>query len=174
MASGRYSKYEVVDEEGNKIELRIRKWSMVKCLAILRDVGEIVKELGDNFNIQDGNLTAPQVAQLLVQLGDNAVQKCTRILKESIQSPRLNEDQIMEWCLEDYVGVLAKVIETNLTEGLAKNFGSLKSATLDRMPQNIAGNSQRKSQEPSQTSSSNQGFVPIVPGDLAENLRTEN
>jgi hypothetical protein len=154
MSSRRYSTYDLLeDSEGNKISLRLRKWSMTKCLSIMRELGDIVNKLGDHLNFEK-DLTAVQMAQILVELGDEAVGRCTKILKESIEDPKLKEADIMEWCLEDYIGVLAKVIETNITEGLAKNLGGLKSAIVGRLPQAMPKPEAKPSPEPLQTSSS--------------------
>lgn len=117
-----------------KTTVYLKKWSIAKCLSLLKDVGEVAKALGEDFSF-DGDMNAAQIAQLLTTLGEEAGARVTHLIHASICEPNLTEDDILEWTLEDYVGVLAAALEMNLTESLSKNYSRLKTAISSRMPQ---------------------------------------
>lgn len=119
-----------------KTTITLKKWSMMKCLSLLKDVGEVAKLLGEDFKF-DGDLNAIQIAHLLMTLGEEAGARITRLIHASVTDPKISEEEILEWTLEDYIGVLAKLIEMNLTERLTKNFVSLKAAFKDRLPPQV-------------------------------------
>jgi hypothetical protein len=122
------------DGEERPVSIRLKKWSVAKCLHLLRDVGEVGKMLGD-FSIS-GDIKPADIAHVIMTLGEEAGMRVTRLIKESVEDPKeLTENDILEWMLEDYVLVLTVLIEMNLTQSLAKNFGSLKTAISSRIPQ---------------------------------------
>lgn len=124
MSISRHATYQFEDEENLKT-VRLKKWSVTKFISLLRDLGDLLKLLGDDFRL-DKSITPKQFAEILVTLGEAAAEKLTRIIKESIDDPRVESTQVLEWTLDDYIGILTKILELNLTEGLRKNFSGLK------------------------------------------------
>lgn len=129
MPSGKHKTY-LLDGQGT---LKLRKWSVSKCRHLLTDVGEVIKLLGEDFRF-DKDASAHDIGTILITLGNDAVSRLTRLIKESIVEPELTEEAILEWDLDEYVGVLATAIEMNLNEKLLKNWGSLKTAISARLP----------------------------------------
>jgi hypothetical protein len=130
MPSGKHKTY-LMDGQGT---LKLKKWSVSKFRHLLTDVGEVVKLLGEDFTF-DKSMTAHDIGTVLITLGGDAVERLTRLIKESITEPTdLTEEVIFDWDADEYLGVLVAVIEMNLTEKLLKNLKSLKTVVSTKFP----------------------------------------
>jgi hypothetical protein len=136
-------KIEVVKIDADGVQsVKLKKWSMLKCVAFLGEIGSISDELGDNLNVGE-SMSNQQLFQLIVSLGKGAIAKATKIIHESIQEPRLSEDQILEWDPDDFIRVGTKIIEMNFTDSLIKNFDGLKSAAMKHLPKGMLTSDQK-------------------------------
>ena len=118
----------------------IEKWSAIKMLTVIRDMGDLINRatvgLGDDTNV------AAFVARLLTCIGDSEAQFTNLILGSICEPKDIDSDDILNWEAEDYIGVLEKIFELNLTEKLQKKFQGLlkrmlfqKSAEEEDAPQ---------------------------------------
>jgi hypothetical protein len=125
---------EIAIDGGKK--LKLKKWSMMKCMTCLKEIGEISESIGDRLNVSE-NMTNSQLVQLIISLGEGAITKATKMIHESIHEPSLDEKDILEWDPDDFLAVGSKIIEMNFTDSLLKNFSGLKSAITNRLPQGL-------------------------------------
>ena len=113
--------------------LRLRRWSISKYALFTKEIGEVIKEVGNYLDPgESGALKWEQIANLIIELGDQTLSRVVRMVRESIEDPVLEDAEIMEWMPEDFVGVLTKVCEINLPEELEKNWQGLKTVILGR------------------------------------------
>lgn len=142
-------KIEEVKIDGNGVQsVKLKKWSMLKCISFLKDIGEISDGLGDRLNVSE-SMSNSQLLQLIVSLGEGAIGKATKMIRESIKEPALTEAQILEWDPDDFLRVGTKIIEMNFTDSLIKNFGGLKSAAMRHLPMATLTSNQ-KTESPAQ------------------------
>jgi len=130
-----------IDAEGVQ-SVKLKKWSMLKCVSFLGEIGGISDELGDKLNVGE-SMSNQQLLQLIVSLGEGAITKATKMIRESIKEPQLTEAQILEWDPDDFLRVGTKIIEMNFTDSLIKNFGGLKSAAMKHLPKGMLTSNQK-------------------------------
>jgi hypothetical protein len=127
MAIAKRATYTFIDEDSSSKTVRLRKWSVAKFVSLLGDVGDLLKLVGDDVKI-DGFFSLPPsvLADKLVRVGEAAIEKLVRIVQESCEEPKFDDARVRELSMEDFLGVLANIIELNITEQLRKNFDNLK------------------------------------------------
>jgi hypothetical protein len=139
MSATRYRVVSIKDENDEKLELRLRKWSVNKFMSVVRDIGAISESLGKDLK-PDKDITTTELVSLVVQLGEQAFDRVVRIVIESCEKPKdLTEDRVKSWDLETFVEVLTAVVEMNFTEGLVKNFKGLRGAVENRLGKILGG-----------------------------------
>lgn len=116
--------YQIKDDD-TLTQVRLKKWSVTKFVSLLRDVGDLLKLLGDDFRL-DLSVTPSVLADYLVRIGSAAVEKLNRVIAESVDDPKLTTEAIGEFSGEDYLGILIAIFEQNFTDEIRKNFSSLK------------------------------------------------
>ncbi len=134
--------------EGEDKTLRLKKWSSRKWFAIVGDIGDLIDESMGQMN--GGELTAASVLAKLVPVLCRSSDRVVRIIKETVEDPKLTEDEILEWDLEDFIGVLDKAVEMNLSATsiekkasrfVGRLFGTIKSSSSDSKGSNkLSGN----------------------------------
>lgn len=93
----------------------------MKFLTLNDQIGEILKELGDKIDTEeDKPFTAASIGDILCGAGEVVEKRVTEIIRQSIDEPELTTEQILDWDPEDFLGVLAKILEQNLTPMLKK------------------------------------------------------
>jgi hypothetical protein len=112
-------------QDGNKQSIRLKKWSVTKFLTLLKQIGEIIKLLPGDFDFAK-KINPVEIGTILVTLGEESMTRFATLIKESVDSPKISETDVLSWTLEDFVGVTAKILEMNLTTALRKNFENLK------------------------------------------------
>ena len=133
-------------ESGGSV--RLKRWSTRKFLFLIQLLGEVSKDLSDKLGIKivkqvdpDTGLTSDRlvvnwepkaIIDVLLNLGDQAQTKVTALIKESI-ADTITDDQILDWPLEDYIGVLSKILEMNLTEQIRKNLLGLRDTLIKKV-----------------------------------------
>ncbi len=120
-------------EEGKT--LRVKKWSARKWFAIVGDIGDLIDESMSQMNGKDFSATIlmAKLVPVLCRSSDRAV----RIIIESVADPKLTEEEVLEWDLEDFIGVLDMALEVNLSSSIEKKvskfmgrlFGTTKSSS---------------------------------------------
>ena len=114
------------DVEGQPSSLRLKKWSVLKYVTLTKEIAEIVKEFGQSWSKEDVS-DVQKMANMVFTLGEAAQVRITRIIRESVDDPAdLTEEQILEWDPEDFLGVLSKIFEMNVSEALVKNLKTLQ------------------------------------------------
>lgn len=115
------------DSAAKPIELRLRRWSIAKYAAFVKEIGETFRDVGGQIDSESGaNVNYDQIANVIVELGDQTLSRVVRMVRESIETPELTDDEIREWMPEDFIGVVTKICEINLNDSLIKNLHSLK------------------------------------------------
>ncbi len=101
------------DMEGQERTIRLKKWSSRKWFNIVGDIGDLIDQSMGQMNGTDFSATVlmAKLVPVLCRSSDRVV----RIIKESVDDPKLTEDEILEWDLEDFIGVLDKAVEMNLS-----------------------------------------------------------
>lgn len=125
----RFINYELSgDQEGTTV--RLKKWSATKLFVLMKEFGAIVEEALKGI---EGNLASLNevtlISRLVVALsglGDRAA----RIIQESVDEPKMELKQILDWDADEFLVVLTKIFEMNLTEDLVKNFQNLLGTIL--------------------------------------------
>ena len=130
-----------IDSDG-VTSVKLQKWSMLKCMSFLKEIGEIATDIGDTLNVGE-SMSNTDLLKLIVSLGEGAITKATKMIKESIKEPKLSEAQVLEWDPDDFLRVGTKIIEMNFTDSLVKNFGGLKSATMKHLPTSMLTSNQK-------------------------------
>ena len=124
--------------EGQEKTLRLKKWSARKWFAIVGDIGDLIDESMGQMN--GAEFSAPLIMAKLVPVLCRSSDRVVRIIKESVDDPKLTEDEILEWDLEDFLGVLDKSVEMNLSATsiekkvgrfVGRLFGTTKSLSND-------------------------------------------
>ena len=119
----RHKSYQMQGAEGS---LRLKKWSVMKYVTLTKEIAEIVKEFGQSWSKEDVS-DVQKMAGLAMTLGDAAQVRITRIIRESVDDPAdLQEEQILEWDPEDFLGVLTTIFEMNISDTLVKNLKTLQ------------------------------------------------
>lgn len=95
--------------------LRVTKWSVKKWFTIIGEIGDLVDETMADSDVKD---TTQLMAKLVVVLCDSQ-EKAVRVVKESV-ADKLTDEEILEWDLEDFLGVFDKALEINLTPSIEK------------------------------------------------------
>lgn len=106
--------------------VRIKKWSAVKLITLMREITDLLKSLPPDINLT--NITPSDMGKLvplIPTLGEKIFNSIVRLVRESVDPPITKNEEILEWDLEDIVGALQKVIELNWTDELRKNLSSL-------------------------------------------------
>lgn len=101
-------------------------------MSILSDIGDIAKSLGSEFG-KDEDPTAAELVSMIVQLGGEAFDRVIRIVVESVDDKKITTDKAKAWDLETFVTVLGAIIDMNFTDGLVKNFKSLREVVESRL-----------------------------------------
>jgi len=119
-----------------KVIIRLKKWSARKWFRIVGEVGDLVDEAMIGMN---SNFDSAQFMAKLVVVICNSSAKAVMIVKESIDSPKLEDEEILEWDMEDFLGVVDKALELNLTTSIQKKMESamgriFKKSEEDRRP----------------------------------------
>ena len=134
--------------EGQDRTLRLKKWSSRKWFAIVGDIGDLIDESMGQMN--GGEFTAALVMAKLVPVLCRSSDRVVRIIKESVDDPKLTDDEILDWDLEDFIGVLDKAVEMNLSSTtiekkvgrfVGRLFGTTRSSSNDSKGSNkLSGN----------------------------------
>lgn len=103
----------VYEMEGQDRTLRLKKWSARKWFAIVGDIGDLIDE--SMGQIKGSDFSATMLMAKLVPVLCKSSDRVVRIIKESVDDPKLTEDEILDWDLEDFIGVLDKAVEMNLS-----------------------------------------------------------
>ena len=127
----------IYEMEGQDRTLRVKKWSARKWFAIVGDIGDLIDESVSQMNGVEFSATM-MMAKLIPALCRSS-SRVVRIIKESVDDPKLEDDDILEWDLEDFIGVLDKAVEINLSPSMEKKmsrfknrlFGTTKSLSSD-------------------------------------------
>lgn len=110
------------DFEDGETSWRVKKWSTAKLLAIAGDMGAIFDEaLG---GVTDKSSEFQIISRIVIALCGSQ-QRAVRLIQQSVDSPQLKPDDVLNMDPEDFVGLLTMILEMNLTRGLAKKFGGL-------------------------------------------------
>lgn len=99
--------------EGQDKTLRLKKWSSRKWFNIVGDIGDLIDQSMGQMN--GAEFSATMLMAKLVPVLCRSSDRVVRIIKESVDDPKLTEDEILEWDLEDFLGVLDKAVEMNLS-----------------------------------------------------------
>jgi hypothetical protein len=119
----RHKDYACLDGE----KIRLKKWSAVKLFSIVADFGSVLEDALDGINTTTIN-EVQLISRLIVSIS-RSEKRLFRIIKDSIDDPAIDDAKVRDLDPEDMLGVLADIIEMNLTEGLSKNFQRLLGAT---------------------------------------------
>jgi len=103
----------VYEMEGQDKTLRLMKWSSRKWFAIVGDIGDLIDASVGQMN--GAEFSTSLLMAKLVPVLCRSSNRVVRIIKESVDDPNLTEDEILEWDLEDFLGVLDKAVEMNLS-----------------------------------------------------------
>jgi hypothetical protein len=114
----------VYEMEGQNRTLRVKKWSARKWFAIVGDIGDLIEESMDQ--IKGADFTATMLMAKLIPVLCKSSDRVVRIIKESVDDPKLDEEEILEWDLEDFIGVLDKALEINLSKSMEKKMGRFR------------------------------------------------
>ncbi len=126
------------DMEGQERTLRLKKWSSRKWFNIVGDIGDLIDKAMGQMN--GSEFSATLIMAKLVPVLCKSSDRVVRIIKESVDDPKLTEDEILEWDLEDFIGVLDKAVEMNLSSTSIEKklsrfvnrlFGTTKSSLSD-------------------------------------------
>ncbi len=101
------------DMEGQERTIRLKKWSSRKWFAIVGDIGDLIDQSMGQMN--GAEFSATMLMAKLVPVLCRSSDRVVRIIKESVDDPKLTEEEILEWDLEDFIGVLDKAVEMNLS-----------------------------------------------------------
>ena len=119
-------RHQTYNMQGEDKSLRLKKWSVVKYVTLTKEIAEIVKEFGQAWSKEEVS-DVQKMALTVMTLGDAAQVRVTRIIRESVDDPEdLAEEDILEWDPEDFVGVLTKIFEMNISDALVKNLKGLQ------------------------------------------------
>ena len=101
------------DMEGQERTIRLKKWSSRKWFNIVGDIGDLIDQSMGQMN--GAEFSATMLMAKLVPVLCRSSDRVVRIIKESVDDPKLTEDEILDWDLEDFIGVLDKAVEMNLS-----------------------------------------------------------
>ncbi len=101
------------DMEGQEKTIRLKKWSSRKWFNIVGDIGDLIDQSMGQMN--GAEFSATMLMAKLVPVLCRSSDRVVRIIKESVDDPKLTEDEILDWDLEDFIGVLDKAVEMNLS-----------------------------------------------------------
>ena len=128
----------VYEMEGQDKTLRLKKWSSRKWFAIVGDIGDLIDQSMGQMN--GAEFSAAMLVAKLVPVLCRSSDRVVRIIKESVDDPKLDEEDILDWDLEDFLGVLDKAVEMNLSSTtiekkvgrfVSRLFGTTKSSSND-------------------------------------------
>lgn len=129
MKSARIVPYELVAADTPTV-IKLKRWSTAKMFALLECVSTLISKIDLNFDKLKTD-SVGEIGRVIGSASSAAQAHLTFIIRESLADD-LKEEEILAWAPEDYVGVLAKVFEMNITEGLLKNLSSLRGAVLPK------------------------------------------
>lgn len=107
--------------------IRLKKWSATKLFSIIADFGSVLEDALDGINTQ--TVSEIQLISRLVVSISRSEKRLMRIVKDSVDDKDFTEAKASNLDPEDIMGILADILEMNLTSGLAKNFQRLLAAT---------------------------------------------
>lgn len=120
----RHATYEM--EGGDKV-LRIKKWSASKFISIVSEIADVIDDAMASLDGQ--TISREKLYTRLTVSFSRSMGKLSWIIRESVESPKLTDEAIGEWDIEDLLGCLAEIFKLNLTEALQKKaMGLLMSA----------------------------------------------
>ena len=122
----------------------IEKWSAIKMLTVIRDMGELIDRA--TTGLPDDANVAVFVSRMLRSIGESEQQFTNLILNSVCEPEGLTSEAVLDWEAEDYIGVLEKVFELNLTEKLQKKFQGLLKRVLFQKDDEEGDNQQPKSE----------------------------
>ena len=111
-------------EEGDKVKaLRLKKWSAAKLFHLIGEFKSIVEEVISGDQGDSDTKVVMRAVEALLKFEDKAI----GIIEMSLdETNKMTTDVLKELLYpEDFVGVLAKIVEMNFTEELIKNFQKL-------------------------------------------------
>jgi len=135
----RHATYEMVGEGGQS--LRLKKWSTAKLFLLVRDIGSILEESFDGL-LLDKISEVQLITRLVISLC-RSEKRAVRLIRETLEEPKLTEKEILGWDPEDFLGCLRAVFELNLTKDLSKNFEGLLGLIGNQSPAGM-----KKSEKP--------------------------
>ena len=112
---------------GERCEFHIKKWSATKLIFNVKSFGSVIKRTIKEIGNDEGMTEATLIANLIVSMCEYAETLQDLVAKDLIK-PELTGQEIGELDPEDFLGIVEKIFDLNLTEGLKKKFlGLLKS-----------------------------------------------
>lgn len=115
--------------EGQDRTLRLKKWSGAKFFMVVGELADVIDQAVEQARGADFTFEI-FMAKLVVTLCRSAG-KVAMVVRESLEE-KVTDTEILEWDIEDILGVLDKSLEMNLTEGAQKK----ASSALGRLFQN--------------------------------------
>ena len=122
-----------VFETSEKICLKLKRWSIAKFYTLferLEEIAELVSEAVSEYMPKGGNNDAEYVAALVriaLKIATSTHGKFNFIIQESLFDPPKDFDP-EDLLPEDYLGLLASIVEQNITERTLKNLKRLLTA----------------------------------------------
>jgi len=127
-------RYDFEEADGHVV---LEKWSAIKMLTVIRDMGEIVETategLGDQANM------ATFIAKILRSIGESEQQFTALICNSVVEPKNVQPQDVLEWEAVDYLGALEKIFEINLTPKLQKKFQGLLRRMMFQQPEETEG-----------------------------------
>ena len=124
--------YEIEGDDDKVMILTLKKWSIRKALSLVRELSDIASELGLSVSNLDSEGFS-QVMEKLATASEKATARIASVIRTTVVEPTLTEDEILEWGLDDFSGVVAAILDQNFNEKLLKNFDRLKGTAIGRM-----------------------------------------
>lgn len=125
----RHADYQIEHEDHDKATvIRLKKWSSAKLFHLMRDIGTIVEEVVEG--LPGGEGTEFQLITRVIAALTKSDARIVRLIRESVDEPKLKDAEILEWDPEDLLAILKQILEMNLTEALGKNFQALLASVV--------------------------------------------
>lgn len=127
----RYATIEVSTSDGKSRKLRLKKWSATKLLHLIRELGEVIDEVIGGIGSLDQLNEFALISNMIKAFG-NLEDRAVWVIKQSLDED-VSEEEILSLYPEDFLKVLHKIFEMNITEELLKNAQRLISAMVGEM-----------------------------------------
>ena len=124
------AQYELDVEEGQPEKvIKFKKWSISKLYSMLDAISIVLQKIDVKFTKDDYG--SQEIGRIISKAAQAANAQLTHIILESVSKDhKLTAEEIGTWVPEDYIGILTKILELNLTPQLIKNLRSLQTAFM--------------------------------------------